>query len=166
MFGILSLVGKVASSLFGSGSNGKGLVGSVSDVADKWIPSAETIQKNSIEDLKAGDASQDSARAMQLISHESWFDIFVDALNRMPRPLFTGWAFGILCGWWAAPDMTKIDPLVLNMIWTILTFWFGSRVVFKDVPNAIAAFKAIKVKAEVKKKKKQEESVDPFEEDD
>lgn len=165
--GILSIVGSVASSLFGSSSNGRGVVGQVSDVVDKWNPSAETLQKNSIEDLKAGDASQESARAMTLSHHDSWFDIFIDGMNRAVRPFITFWVMGVLFGWWMAPNTGNIDPVILNIIWTVITFWFGSRVIFKDVPNAISAFRTIRAEAEIKKekKRKKEEDIEPFEED-
>lgn len=131
------------------------------------MPSAATKQKNSIEDLKAGDASQASARAMILAHHDSWLDIFVDGCNRSVRPFITYWVMGVLFGWWEAPKTGDIDPIILNIIWTVITFWFGSRVVFKDVPNAIAAFKAIKTKAAIKKKKeeKAKEDLEPFEDD-
>lgn len=170
---IFSAIGTGISVLFGSSSNGRGLVDQVSDVADKWMPSAETKQKNSIEDLKAGDASQDSARAMILASHDSWFDILIDGLNRSVRPFITFWVMGVLFGWWVAPATDNIDPIVLNIMWTVITFWFGSRVVFKDVPNAITAFKAVTAKNEQKKadekkkasKRKELEESMPFEDD-
>lgn len=160
--GILTFLGSVASSFFGSSSNGKGLVGSVSDIADKWMPSAETKQKNSIEDLKAGDESQDSARKMILPHHDSWFDILIDGLNRSVRPFITFWVMGVLFGWWAAPNTASIDPIILNIIWTVITFWFGSRVIFKDVPNAMMAFSAMRTK---KKKAKEEKESIAFEDD-
>ena len=141
MFGFLA---KAAVSLFGSSSNGKGIVTQVSDVADKWNPSETTQHKMSIEDLKAGDASQDSARGMEFVNHASWLDILIDAGNRSVRPLFSLWAFGILSGWWTGPNTAEIDPMVMNIIWTIVTFWFGARVLFKDLPNAIMGFRNLK----------------------
>jgi hypothetical protein len=154
--------------LFGSSSNGKGVVGQVSDAVDRWSPSAQTQHENSIEDLQAGDASQASARSMVLVHHDSWFDIFIDGMNRSVRPVITFWVVGVLIGWWEAPRTDTIDPIVLNIMWTVITFWFGSRVVFKDVPNAIAAFKAIRAKAEVEKAAKRRERQnlpEPFPED-
>lgn len=119
----------------------KGVVEEVSDVVDKWIPSATTKHSMSIEDLKAGDASQESARAMQLASHGTWFDSLVDGINRLVRPLFTVWAFGVLVGWWPAPKPDSFDPMTWNIIWTIVTFWFGSRMLFKDLPALIRKLK-------------------------
>jgi len=160
--GVLSFLGTVASSFFGSSSNGKGIANSASNLVDKWMPSAETKQKNSIEDLKAGDASQESARAMILAGHDSWFDILIDGVNRSVRPFITFWVMGVLFTWWEAPDTKSIDPVILNIIWTVITFWFGSRVIFKDVPSAMTAFAALRAK---KKKAKEDKESTAFEDD-
>jgi hypothetical protein len=141
---VFKLIGKGVSALFGSSDNGKGIVGEISDTVDRWSPSAQTLQENSIEDLKAGDASQESARGMKQVNHESWVDIFVDAMNRLPRPLIGGWVICILFGWVEPTHLESLSPLTMNIVWTVVTFWFGSRVVFKDIPKAIAAYKRFK----------------------
>lgn len=116
----------------------KGIIEEVSDVADKWVPSETTKHKMSIEDLQAGDESQDSARKMELATHNSWFDIAVDGMNRLPRPLITGWVVAMLFGWVDEPAHLQVmSPMTLNIIWTVITFWFGSRVLFKDIPSVI-----------------------------
>jgi hypothetical protein len=128
-----------ASKLF---SGKKGIIEEVSDVADKWIPSDTTKHKMSIEDLQAGDASQAAAQKMVLTSHNSWFDILVDGLNRLPRPLITGWVVAMLFGWVAEPAHLQVmSPMTLNIIWTVITFWFGSRVLFKDIPSLIKSLR-------------------------
>ena len=116
----------------------KGIVESVSDIADKWVPSKTTIHKMSLEDQQAGDDSQDSARKMVLVGHDSWLDIAVDALNRLVRPIFTYWAFALLMGWVSPPThLETMNAVVLNILWTIVTFWFGSRMLVKDIPAAV-----------------------------
>lgn len=135
-------IGSIISKMF---VGEKGIVEQVSDTFDKWVPSETTKHKMSLEDLTAGDASQDSARKMVFVSHDSWLDIAVDAANRMPRPMFTLWAFGLLVGWWGPPEsLTTMSPIVSNILWTIITFWFGSRVLFKDLPNAFKLYKKLK----------------------
>lgn len=133
---VFTKIGKV---LFGSSD--KGIVTEVSDAVDKWVPSETTKHKMSIEDLQAGDASQESARSMVIASHSTWFDALVDGLNRMVRPAFTLWAFGVLVGWWPPPAKGQLDPMTWNIIWTIITFWFGSRMLFKDIPYLVRKFK-------------------------
>ncbi len=143
--GFLKALTSIPSLLFGSTTNGKGVVGSISDVVNEWMPSQTSKNKQSIEDLKAGDASQAAAYGLVLKSHDSWFDILVDGLNRLPRPMLTLWVFGILANWWNAPDLTNVHPMLLNIVWTIITFWFGSRVVLKDMPSAIMAYREMKL---------------------
>jgi len=141
MIGLGSIIVKGIAGLFGSSSNGKGTIQQVSDVADRWIPSETSKHEMSVEDVKAGDESQAAAqRLIPAASHESWLDILIDAWSRAQRPAYSTWALGLLCGWWEGPRLESIDPLTLNIIWTIVGFWFGTRLIFKDIPNAIAAF--------------------------
>ncbi len=158
-------VSTLITGLFGSSTNGKGVAGQVSDVVDQWLPSDATKHKQNIENLQAGDASQASARSMQLRSHDSWFDIFIDGMNRSVRPFFTYWALGILIGWWTAPNIDNINPFVLNVIWTIVGFWFGGRMLFKDLPKAMTMYQLAKVKKPKKKKPKPVQD-DDFDEND
>lgn len=136
----MSWLGKVFGKLFGGG---KGIVEQVSDTVDKWKPSPVTQHKMTIEDSKqavaeqnAGDESQNSARAMQLPTHGTWFDSLVDGLNRLVRPVVTYWIVGGLVGFWRLPSLGSVDPIMMNIVWTVLTFWFGSRMLFKDLPAA------------------------------
>jgi len=131
----------LATTLFGSTSNGKGIVGDVSDAVDKWYPSDATLHEQSVEDQQVGDASQKSAREMVLPYHESWFDILTDGLNRMVRPTVTYWVIGGLMGFWKLPPVNTVDPIMMNIVWTVITFWFGSRMLFKDIPAIFKVYK-------------------------
>jgi len=124
-------------------SSDKGVIEQVSDTVDKWNPSDTTLHKQSIEDLKSGDESQDSARKMILHNHESKLDIVIDGLNRLVRPIITYWVVGGLMGLWELPQVNTVDPLMMNIVWTVITFWFGSRVIFKDIPKALIYFNGI-----------------------
>lgn len=136
----MSWLSKAVGKLFGGG---KGIIEQVSDVADKWKPSPVTQHKMAVEDAglaivdqQAGDASQNSARAIVLPTHETWFDSFVDGISRLVRPVVTYWIVGGLAGFWALPKLGEVDPVMMNIVWTIITFWFGSRTLFKDLPTA------------------------------
>lgn len=133
----------LAGTLFGNSSNGKGVVQTAVDTYERFDPSAVKLHEMSLEDQTAGDASQDSARKMIVApSHDSWFDILIDGLNRSVRPGFTLWAFGTLVGWWdTTAHWNEIPPMVWNIIWTIITFWFGSRILFKDLPSLVKRLK-------------------------
>lgn len=131
-------------SLFGVGtresSGGTNVVGQVADVVDNYKPGEVTKHNMSIEDVKVEDASQDSARRLAFTSHGSWFDVAVDGLNRLPRPLFALWAFGILIGVVPVPaQLMAAPPLVLNILWTVIGFYFGIRTVSQDLPDLIKA---------------------------
>jgi len=65
-----------------------------------------------------------------------WFNMLVDAANRLVRPLFT---YGIIIMfWWAAtqPEHFVVYIKTLQIVpesmwyimWTIIAFWFGGRV--------------------------------------
>lgn len=139
MFGWL---GKLGGMLFGSSD--KGLVSDVSDAVDRWSPSETSRHKMALEDMKAGDSSQESAREMKLRGGSTWFDSLVDGLNRLVRPVMTFWVFGILTGMLGIPThLYNIPPMLWNIVWTIVTFWFGSRLVFKDVPSLFKKEKQI-----------------------
>ena len=120
--GILNTVG---SWLFGSGGIDK-----VADVADKAF---HTEQEKSQEDAK--DLS--SARAMQMFSHGSIFDIFVDGISRLVRPGVTVWLMGGFVGWWKLPDIGTVDSYWQSIFTLVITFWFGGRAILKDLPAAI-----------------------------
>jgi len=131
---------KVWKGLFGSSD--KGAIEQIGSIADNYLPGEVTKHKMSIEDMQAGDASQESARNMQLPTHDTWFDVAVDGINRLPRPIITFWVISMLFGWVSPPMyFAMYPPLVLNIIWTVIGFWFGSRMIIKDIP---AAFKLIK----------------------
>lgn len=132
----------LGSTLFGSSE--KGLVTEVSDAVDRWLPSETSKHKMSLDDVKAGDESQDSARKMVLVSHSGLIDQVVDAMNRLVRPVVTFWIVGGLMGFWDLPRTDYIDPMMMNISWTVITFWFGARMVFKDIPNAWRLAKGFK----------------------
>lgn len=134
----LTAVSGVKNILFGK-SEGKGVIQQASDVVERWVPSTAKEHEMNIEQTKTEDASQDSARRMQLTAtHEDWFNRVVDALNRLPRPLFTFWAFGLLTGFIKTPShLNDMHPLALNIIWTIIGFFFGVRTLSQDLPKLI-----------------------------
>lgn len=137
MGGLLGFLFKIVPTLFGSSSNGKGIVNSIADVIDRFVPSAKTRQENNESDKKATAESQDDARAMKFKSHDSWFDIFVDGVNRLIRPVITIGVISIIFGWVEQPDLDNIHPVILEVTLIVISFWFGGRFVVKDLMPAI-----------------------------
>lgn len=133
----LAAVSSAKNILFGK-SEGKGVIQQASDVVERWKPSTVKEHEMNIEQTKTEDTSQDSARKMEFATHEDWFNKIVDGLNRLPRPLFALWAFGQLTGLLPVPEHLKdVDPIVLNIIWTIIGFFFGVRTISENLPQLI-----------------------------
>lgn len=143
--GILSLFGVGGS----SDSRGKGVVEQIADVADNYKPGAVTQHNMDMEQIKAEDASQDSARKYVPGASASvgnvWLDAFntvVDGLNRLPRPILALWAIGVLIGWVPSPEhLNGMHPLALNILWTVVAFFFGVRTISQDLPKLIAGLR-------------------------
>ena len=123
--------------LFGFGGN-TNIVKQVTDVVDNYKPGQVTKHKMDVETTKVEDASQDSARKFDAPVMDDIFNRIVNGLNRLPRPLFALWSFGVLVGIFPIPAVLHTAPaLVLNIIWTVIGFYFGIRTVSQDLPGLI-----------------------------
>ena len=129
--------------LFGVGTNGTNVIKQVTDVVDNYKPGKVTTHNMDIETTKVEDASQDSARKFDAPAMDDTFNGIVNGLNRLPRPLFALWSFGVLVGLFPIPSVLATAPaLVLNIIWTVVGFFFGIRTISNDLPNLVKAFKS------------------------
>ena len=141
-------VWKVAKGIFSSGSatGGKSIVTETADIVDNYRPGEVTKHKMAVEDVKVGDESQSAARKYEpQVTGTDWFNRIVDGLNRLPRPLFTFWAFGELAGILPTPaHLNNVNPIVMNIIWTVIGFYFGVRTISQDLPKAVNAWYKIR----------------------
>ena len=126
----MSVLSKVVGWFTGGGKT----VEKVVDMADKAIDTQQERSERDASDLE-------SARAMQLSSHGTWFDSLVDGLARLVRPGVTLWLVGGFIGWWPLPRTETISEYWQNVFMLILTFWFGGRAILKDLPSAIRAMR-------------------------
>lgn len=123
--------------LFGFGGE-TNIVKQVTDVVDNYKPGQVTKHKMDVETTKVEDASQDSARKFDAPVMDDIFNRIVNGLNRLPRPLFALWSFGVLVGIFPVPAVLSTAPaIVLNIIWTVIGFYFGIRTVSQDLPALI-----------------------------
>ena len=123
--------------LFGFGGE-TNIVKQVTDVVDNYKPGQVTKHKMDVETTKVEDASQDSARKFDAPVMDDIFNRIVNGLNRLPRPLFALWSFGVLVGFFPIPAVLYTAPaLVLNIIWTVIGFFFGIRTLSQDLPSLI-----------------------------
>lgn len=132
---------KTVGAIFGSSSNGKSVAETAVETYERFNPSKVKQHEMAVDDIKAGDQSQLQAQQMQLKSHDSWFDIFIDGWNRAQRPAYSTYAFLVLTNNVDTIHFNNIHPMAWNIIWTIIGFWFGTRMIFKDIPAAFAAYK-------------------------
>lgn len=132
--------------LFGGSTSGKSPIETVADIADNYKPGQVTQHNMEVESVKVGDESQKEARTfLPKKEGDSWFDTLVDGVNRLPRPLFAFWAFGELAGLIAPPQhLNTLNPVVLNIIWTVIGFYFGIRTITQDLPKLIESWKSMK----------------------
>ena len=102
----------------------------VLDVTDKAFDTQQERSERDQQDLS-------DARAMQISSHGTWFDVLVDGMARLVRPGVTLWLVGGFIGWWTLPRVELISEYWQNVFMLVLTFWFGGRAILKDLPAAI-----------------------------
>ena len=132
--------------VFGGSTSGKSVAETVAETVDNYAPGQVTQHKMEVEDVKVGDESQQAARQFQATKMgTTWFDTLIDGLNRLPRPLFALWAFGELSGLLSVPPgLNTLHPIVLNIIWTIIGFYFGIRTISQDLPKMAEAWKILR----------------------
>ncbi len=129
----MSFFSKLAGWFFGGGKT----VEKVVDMADKAIDTQQERSERDSQDLE-------SARAMQMFSHGTLFDVFVDGMSRLVRPGVTLWLVGGFIGWWPLPRTETISEYWQNVFLIVLTFWFGGRAILKDLPSAIRSMRGLK----------------------
>ncbi len=148
---LLSLAGRgVKWLLFGGADSGPGVVsqavaqvGKVADVAGKVAGEQIEAGARGVEAQQRENASARSFAAPG--THDTPLDVIVDAMNRLPRPVITFYVFGGIVGWWKLPELSSIDPLWTQAGGIILTFWFGGRLIMKDLPAAVlSVLRAVK----------------------
>lgn len=96
------------------------------------------------EQEKAQDAEQDLQSARNFIvapSHSTLWDAFIDGWHRAIRPAFATWAFCVVAGWVRVPAeaWALIPALAWNIILTVIGFYFGGRMLTKDILPAVMA---------------------------
>src|SRR3990172_8607686 len=92
----------ILSSIIGFFTGGSKTSEKVLDMADKAI---DTQQERSERDQ----ADLSDARDMQISSHSTMFDVFVDGMSRLVRPGVTLWLVGGFIGWWTLLRVESIS---------------------------------------------------------
>lgn len=131
-------LGKILKSVFLPGE-GSDPVGKVDNIIERYAPGLENKHEMAMEFLKLGKDSQASARAHDtpLSTGFRVADALVNGINRLIRPGVTIGLIGGYMGWWVLPPPDSVDPEIHGYLTLVLSFWFGGRVITKDVPAAI-----------------------------
>ena len=120
--------------LFGGGASG-GISGAVTAVAKTADTMHYSAQEKSTDE--ASDMSEARAQS-PTYTHNTWFDVVIDGWSRAIRPGVTTWLFGGWANWWKLPDTQTLDPFWTQLTLVIVSFWFGGRVLIRDLPQLVA----------------------------
>ena len=132
--------GKAILDFFTGGTGDK-----VVTVADEAFYSQQERAADDKEDLA-------NARAMQTAPMNyagqppfvALVNVLVDAVSRAIRPGVTLWLIGGFSGLWELPQPDTIDPYWMAIFQLVITFWFSGRVILKDIPTMLAAFRKLR----------------------
>jgi len=123
------MIGRALSWLFGS---------SVSDTVRAAGEAVDSVTTSDQE--RMSEQRQENASARQFGApgtHGTGFDVVIDGLNRLPRPVIIFYVFGGIVGAWPLADLRAVDPLWLVAGASIMGFLFGGRLLTKDLPGAL-----------------------------
>lgn len=153
------------------------LFGGAKDVAEVFVPNKEkqSVRKH---DESMADIDRDMASLQQFSVefhkrlNRTWWDSFVDGLNRLPRPLLTFAIVGLFVLAPLDPErfllIAKAYELMPSGYWALLTviigFYFGGRMQLKSQDMAVkkdavqAAKELVAMRKEFRKLDEEEES--------
>ena len=135
--GILSKLGAFLGG--GAAKAGLGVANGIADIVERWNPGDSKNVQFTKELTTLVNNSYESAREHDspMTSGVPWVDATVNGVNRMIRPWVTITVIGSLFGYWNLPPPQSVEPEYWIMIQIILGFWFGGRLVTKDIPAAL-----------------------------
>lgn len=132
----MNFLGKIITGLFGGGGNSTQII----EKLDEAILSKQERFEMDAKDLESVRNYLNTPAGPGFISQA------IDAVNRSVRPVVTYWLLGGMIGWWALPTMEMIPPFMQALIYLVVTFWFGGRVVMQDVPKMLKSLKDLRSK--------------------
>jgi len=138
--GILSKIGGFF--VGGAATAGVDVATGIADIVERWKPGDAKVHGMTVELTKLVEESHADARRhdQPMSAGVKWIDSTVNGINRLVRPWVTITVLGSLFGYWELPPPENIAPQYWVMAQIVLSFWFGGRLVTKDVPQAITAF--------------------------
>lgn len=135
---------KIAGFFLGGG--GGDAIGKVDNIIERYAPGIQGKHDMIQELVGVAEQSQQSARAhdQPMQSGFAILDGLVNGVNRLIRPGVTIGLIGGYMGWWELPPPDSVDPEIHSYLTLVLSFWFGSRTLTKDVPAAIKYLRGLR----------------------
>jgi hypothetical protein len=132
----MGILATIASWFFSRNSSGQSGIDTVANLADKAVYTKQEKAEDDAADLA-------SARAFTPApSHNTWFDALIDGWHRAIRPTVATWCILQLFGAIAPPKhLANIPPEIWSIIMLVLSFYFGGRVLLRDLPAAIQSLR-------------------------
>ena len=130
----------------GSAKAGLGVAKGIADIVERWKPGdAKNVEMTEQLTTQIND-SYESARKhdMMMDTGIPFVDALVNGVNRLIRPWVTITVIGSLVGlgqhwsYFNLPPPDNIAPEYWVMVQVILGFWFGGRLITKDMPKALS----------------------------
>jgi hypothetical protein len=126
--GILKAIGK----FFAGGATEA--AGDVADIVERWKPGVTT--KHQME-MDVASLVEQARQHDTPVANGGLLGNIADGLNRLIRPVVTIYILGGLFGMFNPEFNQNIDPWFLAQGEKIIIFWFGGKVLLKDLPAAI-----------------------------
>jgi hypothetical protein len=106
----------------------------VADIVERWKPGETTKHEMEMDvaNLVKGAREHDSP-----VAGGGFLGGLADGINRLIRPVVTLYVLGGLFGFFDPQLNSNIDPWFLAQGEKIIIFWFGGKVLLKDLPAAI-----------------------------
>jgi len=135
--GFLAKLGTILAG--GTAKAGLDVANGIANIVERWKPGHAKNVEFVKELTTLVNDSYDSARRHDapMQSGVLWVDAAVNGVNRLIRPWVTITVIGSLFGYWNLPPPQSVEPEYWIMIQIILGFWFGGRLVTKDIPAAL-----------------------------
>ena len=139
--GVLSKLGSFLTG--GAAGAGLGIASGIADIVERWKPSDAKNHEMAMEISELVESSYADARKHDrpMNSGLPIVDGIVNGINRLIRPWVTVTVLGSLFGYWELPPPDSIDPQYWVMAKIILGFWFGGRMVMKDLPSMVRSLR-------------------------
>lgn len=125
--------------LFGDGSSSSGAAALAHAVDALHTSEAE---KGEI-DARDADAARRFAAPLDPPACGVWNQL-IDGFSRLIRPGITVWLVGGFMRWWQLPDSASVDPVWFQVFLVVIVFWFGGRMLVKELPAVVHAILALR----------------------